>query len=86
MPRPPWASDEQSLFLTERRKAFADSQVSGTSRAWLTATAVAFVDKWPLPDPTPEEITAADSDLQAAKNVLFEKQRLVSMRALRAMR
>ena len=52
----------------------------------MTATAVAFVDKWHLPDPTPEEITAADSDLQAAKNVLFEKQRLVSMRALRAMR
>ncbi|TFK79972.1 hypothetical protein K466DRAFT_459428, partial [Polyporus arcularius HHB13444] len=68
MVRPTWTTDEQAAWLSERKKAFADAQASSTTRAFLSAVTEAFLAKWPLADPTVEELADAGNKVEVAKD------------------
>ncbi|KAI0713992.1 hypothetical protein C8Q76DRAFT_602887, partial [Earliella scabrosa] len=70
-----WTTDEQAVWLGERKAGFVDAQGKGTTRAFINATTEAFTQKWPVADPTPAEIAEEGGNLQAAKTSKLGKQR-----------
>ncbi len=77
MPRGSWASDEMQQYMSDRKKAFTDSQVEGRSRAWLNAACETFNARFPVPPPTAEEV-AEEGSLEAAKAAKLERRNGVS--------
>ncbi len=79
MPRPSWADEMQTAFLSERKKDFIDAQASSSTRPWLNAVTEAFNLEWPVEEPTAEEIAECDGDLAAAKTAKAAQRRGVSL-------
>ena len=80
MGQKPWTTNEQANWLKERKKAFVDAQVNKTTRAFFNSTTKAFVQKWPVGEPTVEEI-AEEGGLEEAQNARQVAQRTVSTHA-----
>ena len=61
-----WATQEQTQWLSGRKKAFADAQAAETTRAFFAATTEAFIKEWPVDDPTAEELAESKGNRELA--------------------
>lgn len=78
MPRPTWTTDAEATWLSERKKAFADAQADGTTRAFLNATTESFLGSFPRQPPTPAELAEHNGNEEEAQKAQKKQIRGVS--------
>ena len=70
MTRKKWTTPDQENWLRARCEAFAKAEVNNERKAFYKELLKCWLEKWPNPDPSLEQIQEAGGEEQAIKKNL----------------
>ncbi|KAI0086711.1 hypothetical protein BDY19DRAFT_894548 [Irpex rosettiformis] len=75
MTRRSWTTEEQRAWLLLQTKAFIEARDSGAIAEWRGRTYQKWFEQFPEPEPTAEQVQAANGDVEGAKEKAIQKRK-----------